>query len=198
MKYVIVSGSARPDSQSIRIAAWLERALQKQGNETVVIDLAEAYVPENTDALFNKESDESHQFAATKHHLNWCDGFIVVSPEWNGMTPGKLISFMQAVGRSFAHKPGLIVTNSKIRGGAYPASMLRGFATKNSHILWIPEQLIIRTNQDMLKDEPANDEDEYIQKRAHYVLDILRYYTETLTPGREKLYEGLSDFSNGM
>lgn len=114
------------------------------------------------------------------------------------MTPGKLIAFMQAVGRSLAHKPGLIVTNSKTRGGAYPASILRGFTTKNSHILWVPEQLIIRTNKDMLKDEPDNEDDIYIQKRADYTLGILRHYTETLTPGREKLFESLTDFPNGM
>lgn len=155
-------------------------------------------MPENTDALYDKESEETHAFQPTKHYLNWCDGFIIVSPEWNGMTPGKLIAFMQAAGRSFAHKPGLIVTTSKTRGGAYPASMLRGFTTKNSHILWIPEQLIIRTNKDMLKDEPVIDDDIYIQKRARYVLGVLRYYVETLTPGREKLLESLTDFPNGM
>ena len=193
-----MSGSARPNSQSIRIAAWLERELQKKGDETVVIDLAEAYIPENTDALYDKESEETHAFQPTKHYLNWCDGFIIVSPEWNGMTPGKLITFMQSVGRSFAHKPGLIVTNSKTRGGAYPASILRGFTTKNSHILWVPEQLIIRTNQDMLQDGASNEDDVYIQKRADYVLGILRYYTETLAPGREKLFESLTDFPNGM
>ena len=198
MKYLIVSGSARPNSESLRVAAWLERQLKARGDETVVIDLNEAYVPENTDALYDKESDETHAFQPSKHYLNWCDGFIVVSPEWNGMTPGKLIAFMQAVGRSLAHKPGLIVTTSKTRGGAYPASMLRGFTTKNSHILWIPEQLIIRTNQSMLQDEPTSDDDVYIQKRADYALDILRHYTETLSPGRQKLYEGLGDFPNGM
>lgn len=193
-----MSGSARPNSESIRVAAWLERQLQQEGDETVVIDLSEAYVPENTDALYDKESEETHAFHPTKHYLNWCDAFIVVSPEWNGMTPGKLIAFMQAVGRSFAHKPGLIVTTSKTRGGAYPASILRGFTTKNSHILWIPEQLIIRTNKDMLKDEPVSEDDVYIQKRAHYVLGVLRHYTETLAPGREKLFQSLTDFPNGM
>jgi multimeric flavodoxin WrbA len=172
--------------------------LKNDGDETVVIDLAESYVPENTDALYDKESEETHTFQPTKYYLNWCDGFIIVSPEWNGMTPGKLIAFMQAVGRSFAHKPGLIVTNSKTRGGAYPASLLRGFTTKNSHILWVPEQLIIRTNKDMLKDEPVSDDDIYIQKRARYVLGVLRYYVETLTPGRVKLLESLTDFPNGM
>lgn len=176
----------------------MERELQKLGDETVVLDLAQSYVPENTDALYDKSSDETHTFQPTKHHLNWCNGIIIVSPEWNGMVPGKLIAFMQAVGRSFAHKPGLIVTTSKTRGGAYPASILRGFTTKNSHILWIPEQLIIRTNKDMLKEEPESDDDVYIQKRARYVLEVLRHYTQTLTPGREKLYEGLTDFPNGM
>ena len=198
MKYLIISGSIRPQSQSIRISAWLERELQKEGDETVVVDLSEAYVPENTDALFNEDSDETHQFQPTKHYLDWCDAIIVVSPEWNGMTPGKLITFMQSVGKSLAHKPGLIVTTSGTRGGAYPASMLRGFTTKNSHVLWIPEQLIVRTDKDVMHDTPENEQDTYIQKRARYDLGVLRRYVEILAPVREKILEGLSDFPNGM
>lgn len=198
MKYLVVSGSARPTSQSIRIAAWLERELQKLGDETVVIDLSEAYIPENTDALDDKDSTETHQFQPTRHYLDWCDALIVVSPEWNGMLPGKLVSFMQALKSSVAHKPGLIVTTSATRGGAYPASILRGFTTKNSHILWIPEQLIVRANKEMLHDDSEEKDDLYVQGRARYCLESLRRYTTILAPERQKLLEGLSDFPNGM
>ena len=44
----------------------------------------------------------------------------------------------------FAHKPGLIVSISSGNGGAYPISELRSSSYKNSHILWIPENIIIR------------------------------------------------------
>ena len=198
MKYLIVSGSPRPNSQSIRIAAWLERELQKEGDETVVIDLSEAYVPENIDALDEGESKEAQQFQPSRHYLDWCDGLVVISPEWNGMTPGKLISFMQSLKRSVAHKPGLIVTTSAYRGGAYPSTMLRAFATKNSHVLWLPEQLIVRGSEDMFHDNTEEKDDLYIQKRARYDLSLLRKYTEILAPQREKLLDGLTDFPNGM
>ena len=43
-----------------------------------------------------------------------------------------------------AHKPGLIVSISSGNGGAYPVSELRSSSYKNTHIMWIPEQIIIR------------------------------------------------------
>ncbi len=198
MNYLIVSGSARPNGQSLRIASWLERQFPDQ-DETVVLDLSEAYIPWDTSALWDKDGEDTHQFAPTRHYLEWCDALIIVSPEWHGMAPGKVISFFQAAseGRLIAHKPGLIVCESDARGGAFPEAMIRGFTAKNSRINWIPEHLLIRFNHDMFLENPVRD-DEYIQKRARYCVDLLRHYTETLAPARQILLEGIENFPNGM
>lgn len=199
MKYLIVSGSARPNSQAIRIAAWLERQFS-DADETVVLDLSEAYVPFDTSALWDANSEASAQFAPVKHYLEWCDALIVVSPEWHGMTPGKLISFFQASaeGSVVAHKPGLIIGESNIRGGAFPEAIIRGFSSKNTRINWIPEHLLVRFNETKFMDNPEAKDDIYIQKRARYCLDLLRRYTEVLAPARGRLLEGIEEFKSGM
>ena len=49
----------------------------------------------------------------------------------------------------------------------------------------------------MFLDNPIGD-DEYIQKRARYCIDLLRRYTEVLAPARESLLEDIGNFPNGM
>jgi len=199
MKYLIVSGSARPNSQAIRIASWINQQFSSD-DEVELLDLSEAYIPEDTSALWDASSEATAQFASTKHSLEWCDALIVISPEWHGMTPGKLISFLQAAaeGRVVAHKPGLIIGESDSRGGAFPEAMIRGFASKNSRILWIPDHLLIRFNHDMFKINPETDDDRYIQSRVRYCLSLLRHYTEVLAPVRTQLLDGIEKFPNGM
>lgn len=198
MKYLIVSGSARPNGQSLRIANWLARQFP-ESDEMAVLDLHEAYVPWDTSALWDKESEGIRLFAPTRQLLEWCDALVIVSPEWHGMAPGKVISFFQAAaeGRVIAHKPGLIVGESDSRGGAFPEAMIRGFTSKNSRINWIPEHLLVRFNHDMFLDTPTGD-DEYIQRRARYCIDLLRRYTEVLAPAREHLLKDIQNFPNGM
>lgn len=201
MKYLIVSGSARPESEAIRISAWLERQFADT-DETVVLDLSRVFVPFDTSELWDEGSSATHEFAPVKHYLDWCDAIIVVTPEWDGMAPGKLISFLQAAAEvkdfALAHKPGLIVGESNARGGAYPMVMIRAYSGKNTHINWIPEHLLVRFNGDMFKDTPDNKDDIYIQKRARYCVDMLRRYTEVLAPVRGRLLEDIEQYKSGM
>lgn len=199
MKYLIVSGSSRPNNQSSRIAAWMERELQAQGDETVVLDLEHVWMPESDPStLWDKNSEETHKFQPTKHYLEWCDGVVVVCPEWDGMLPGRIINFFHCVGKSLAYKPALIVTNSNRMGGAFPEVILRGFASKNTRILWLPEHLIVRENETKFMDEPKDNADIYIQKRARFCLRMLRLATEKWTPSRPELLDILKEFPNGM
>ena len=198
MNYLIVSGSARPNGQSLRISQWLKNQFPDT-DDAKVLDLHQTYVPWDTSALWDSGSDDTRQFAPTKQLLEWCDGLIIVSPEWHGMTPGKVIAFFQAAteGKPIAHKPGLIVGESDSRGGAFPEAMIRGFTSKNSRITWIPEHLLVRFNHDMFLENPTGD-DAYIQKRARYCVDLLRRYTEVLAPARTTLLSDMENFPNGM
>ena len=78
-------------------------------------------------------------------NLSNADGFILVVPEYGGMaTPAAKNIFLLSGNGEFAHKPGLIVSISSGNGGAYPIAELRSSSYKNTHIMWIPENIIIR------------------------------------------------------
>ena len=51
---------------------------------------------------------------------------------------------------------GLIVSISSGNGGAYPISELRSSSYKNSHILWIPENIIIRNVKQFSQENMEN------------------------------------------
>lgn len=197
MKLVIVSGSARPSSQSIRVAAWLEqRATDFTDIET--IDLNQAFVPTDSNSLFDPDSDNSRRFQPLRQSMEAADAVILVCPEWHGMPPGKLISLMQSLGDSLAHKPVLLVTVSATRhGGAYPSEMLRGHAAKNTRLVWLPEYIIIRQVEAMLQDSPTG-EDEYIQQRLANALRLLSIYGQALAGIRTAARDQLADYPNGM
>ena len=82
-------------------------------------------------------------------------GFVLVVPEYGGMaSPNSKNLFLLANNGEFFHKPGLIVSISSGLGGAYPISELRSSSYKNSHIMWIPENIIIRNVESRKKKKP--------------------------------------------
>lgn len=197
MTIAVISGSARPNSQSVRVAAWIERQLSDR-HEVSVLDLSQTFVPEDASALFDKHSDESAHFLPTRQLLEAVDAVVVVSPEWGGMPPGKLVTFFQCIGDSLAHKPALMVTDSATRfGGAFPSEIIRGHAGKNTRIVWLPEYIIIRSVEQKFQEEPDAD-DSYIQARLRKALELLVDYGQTLAPVRPRLIDVLKDYPNGM
>ena len=65
-------------------------------------------------------------------------------PEYGGMATPNSKTFLVFNNGELFHKPGLIISVSSGTGGAYPISELRSSSYKNSHIMWIPEHIIIR------------------------------------------------------
>ena len=117
------------------------------------------------------------------------DGIIIVAPEWGGMVPGGLKNFLLYVtSQHAAHKPCLLVGVSASKGGAYPIAELRMSGYKNNRMVYIPDHLIVRNVESVMNSstpEKDNAEDAYIQKRAHYSLEVLEAYTYALRTMRE-------------
>ena len=96
----------------------------------------------------------------------------------------------------FFHKPGLIVSISSGIGGAYPISELRSSSYKNSHILWIPENIIIRNVEQYNPGNHGNEIPSWLDKRIDYCLNLLLEYSKYLGPIQKKINK--EDFKNGM
>lgn len=205
MKIAVISGSSRPQSQSLKISNWLVEKLKTLDTEPQLIDLYAFLLPTEVDLLnFKNEPKVQEAWAPIAAILEPSDGFVVVSPEWNGMAPPALMNFFAFASEStkpLAHKPGHMVTLSSASGGAYAAAQLRVFGPKNNHFFYTPELTIIRNCEKVFNSsqpEPGNNADEYLQTRALHGLKIFLDYAHALKTMRETTKLDLLKYPNGM
>ena len=66
----------------------------------------------------------------------------------------------------------------------------------NRHILWIPENIIIRNVEHFDPGNHGNLIPEWLNKRIDYVLNLLIEYSRCLRPVRKLINR--KDFGNGM
>ena len=199
MKISIISASHRMDSQSKRISSLLLDNLSKVYHklDTFVLDLADAALP-----LWSpKKRDSQGIWGATwnsiSENLKNSDGFVLVVPEYGGMaTPAAKNIFLLCGNGELAHKPGLIISVSSGNGGAYPISELRSSSYKNTHIMWIPENIIIRNVEEFNPGAHGKNIPKWLDNRIDYVLKLLLTYASNMKPIREIVNR--KDFGNGM
>ncbi len=199
MKISIISTSHRKNSESFRIARILKKEIVKINNK---IDFYNLDMFENKVPFWTSERSEDNKFwdkeiKKISSELFSSDGFIIVVPEYGGMaSPNSKNLFLIFNNGEFFHKPGLIVSISSGNGGAYPISELRSSSYKNSHITWIPENIIIRNVQQY---SPGNHGDlipNWLDSRINYSCNLLIKYSEYLMPIQKLINR--KDFSNGM
>ena len=104
--------------------------------------------------------------------------------------------FLLCSNGEFAHKPGLIVSVSSGNGGAYPISELRSSSYKNTHVMWIPENIIIRNVEEFNPGAHGDNIPEWLDNRIDYVLKLFLAYSSNMRPLRDIVNR--KDFGNGM
>ena len=199
MKISIISASHRINSQSKKISNFLHKHLlnHKLGLEIFSMDLAESSLP-----LWSPEKKSGmgiwgKTWNSISDNLKKSDGFILVVPEYGGMaTPAAKNIFLLCGNGELSHKPGLIVSVSSGNGGAYPIAELRMSSYKNTHIMWIPENIIIRNVEEFNPGSHGKNIPEWLDDRIEYVLKLLLAYASNMKPLREVVNR--KDFGNGM
>ena len=199
MKISIISASHRINSQSKKISSFIKDNLFKMDSEIDIniLDLAEAGLP-----LWSPEKKDGkgiwgENWNSISSNLDESDGFILVVPEYGGMaTPAAKNIFLLCGNGEFAHKPGLIVSISSGNGGAYPISELRSSSYKNTHLMWIPENIIIRNVEEFNPGTHGKNIPEWLDNRIEYVLKLFLTYASNMKPIREIVNR--KDFGNGM
>ena len=205
MKIGIICGSHRQDSQSGKVARYIEGALISQGlcDETWLYDLGGNPLPLWDESIWEGDPQWQKILAPLSEELKSCDGLVVVSPEWHGMVPAGLKNFflMWTAGGEVAHKPALIVTVSTADGGSYPVAELRMSSYKNSRICYLPEHLIIRYVDKVFNDDAEQnnpDAQEYFEDRLGYCLSMLREYALAFRQIRASGKTSLETYTSGM
>jgi NAD(P)H-dependent FMN reductase len=199
MKISIISASHRINSQSKKISNFLKNNLFKIDHnlDTFTLDLAHVALP-----LWSPEKKDGkgvwgETWNSISENFSNSDGFILVVPEYGGMaTPAAKNIFLLCGNGELAHKPGLIVSVSSGNGGSYPISELRSSSYKNTHIMWIPENIIIRNVEEFNPGTHGKNIPEWMDNRIDYVLKLFLTYASNMKPIREIVNR--KDFGNGM
>lgn len=188
LRYALIAGSTRNDSQSAKIARYLAArigALDPAATATV-IDLGHTPIEPWHEGLW-AGAPTSEAWNQTSATLAAADAFAIVAPEWNGMAPPALLNvFLMASKGELAHKPAMIVGVSGSVNGVYPVVELRNFGLKNTQICYIPDHVIVRDAAKVLNDgPPASDADTWLRGRVDYSLGVLGAYASGLRLVRE-------------
>ena len=199
MKISIISASHRKESESERIANLIGSKIKsnKPSINLFNLDLSFSNLPLWSPDKKNGSGIWGEHWKNISNELKQSDGFIFVVPEYGGMaTPNSKNIFLLCGDGELAHKPGLIVSVSSGNGGAYPIADLRSFSYKNTHIMWIPENIIIRNVQEYNPGNHGNSIPEWLDNRIDYTLEILLAYSLNMRPLRELINR--KEFGNGM
>ena len=199
MKISIISASHRMNSQSKKISVILQDNLFKIDSklDTFILDLAESALPLWLPEKKDGKGVWGETWNSISNNFNDSDGFILVVPEYGGMaTPAAKNIFLLCGNGELAHKPGLIVSVSSGNGGAYPITELRSSSYKNTHIMWIPENIIIRNVEEFNPGEHGKNIPDWLDGRINYVLQLFLAYASNMKPLRDLVNR--KDFGNGM
>ncbi len=201
MKTQIISGSHRANSQSMRVAQYLKSRIVGKGGTASITDLSHSKLPLWDEGVWAGEESWKQVWSPIEAELKAADSLIVISPEYAGMASPALKNFFLFCGGDLlAHKPALLVSVTvSVTNGAYPIQELRGSGYKNSHLLYLPEHLIVREVEHRFHGETASGEaDGYLRKRAGYCLDLLSHYEKALLQVRQSGVVNLQDYPFGM
>lgn len=204
MKITIVSGSHRKESQSIKIAGVVQKALEKykKCDEYYLIDLYGSSLPLWHENIWESKSRSAELLGQISNQLLSSDAFVIISPEWHGMVPSGLKNFFLMWGKGeLAHKPALIITLSSGDGGSYPVAELRMSSYKNNRICFLPEHLIIRNVESIFNINPVNNNSSaqlYFENRLDYCLKQLLTYGEAFKQIRASGDVSLDVYKSGM
>ena len=199
MKISIISASHRLNSQSKKISFMLLKNLSNRNSkvDTYILDLAESPLPLWSPEKKNGKGIWGKTWNSISDNLKKSDGFILVVPEYGGMaTPAAKNLFLLCGNGEFSHKPGLIVSISSGNGGAYPIAELRLSSYKNTHIMWIPENIIIRNVEEFNPGSHGKNIPDWLDNRIDYGLNLLLAYASNMKPLRTIINR--KDFGNGM
>ncbi len=202
MKYAIISGSHRVNSQSGKVARFIAARLAALNPEasSYVLDLGQSPLPLWDESIWQGDPTILSLWKPIADELKTSDAAIVIAPEWGGMVPPALKNFfLFAADGSLYHKPGLIVGVSASRNGAYPVAELRVSSYKNTHVQYISEHVIVRQVGDVLNEEtPQTDDDISLRKRLDYSLSVLAEYAKALQAVRASGVLNRKDYPFGM
>lgn len=141
MKYIVV-GTNRKDSNSKKIALFIQKIYSDLQETVEIIDLPEMNWANLPHGQFGEVSDPTWKSQIDK--ITKSDGLIMVVPEYNGSVPGALKMFIDywKYPESFVSRPVCFVGLGGMFGGLRPVEHLQQvFGYRNAYIF--PERIFL-------------------------------------------------------
>ncbi|MCH2535636.1 MAG: NAD(P)H-dependent oxidoreductase [Bdellovibrionales bacterium] len=155
MKYII-SGTDRPDSNSLKVSEYIQSIYKKASEEVEIIDVKDLDLNKLEGAHYGAELPKNMQEALDK--INKAEGLIFVVPEYNGSYPGALKLFIDhwSYPQSFEGRPVCFVGIGGRWGGLRPVEHLQQvFNYRNAY--QFPERVFITNVGSTLQNGDVSD-----------------------------------------
>jgi len=136
MKIIIISGSARPNRQSHKIALEVLKRLEALENiQPALLDVREKPLP-LLESIYRNHPNPTENMHHWKKELDQADAFLIVSPEHNGSYSGALKNTLDHFFEEYSNKPmGIIAVSAGALGGINAAMALQHFCLKVGGLL---------------------------------------------------------------
>ncbi|MNK08095.1 FMN-dependent NADPH-azoreductase [compost metagenome] len=178
MKYII-AGTDRPDSNTLKVAHYIQRIYKNLGEDVGVIDLREVKEHLHTGPHYGKDN-ETEGIKLYLEQVKNSDGLIIVCPEYNGSMPGILKYFIDhfRFPESFEFRPVCFVGLGGIFGGLRPVEHLQQvFGYRNSFIY--PERVFMMNVWKVISKE-GDVQDEMLKQLLNQQASGFQKFTKAL------------------
>lgn len=189
VKIGIIVGSTRPGRFAGQPANWIKALADERATDEVtfeLIDVEDAHLP----LLDEPMPPMMHQYSkdhtkAWADRIEGCDGFIVVTAEYNHSVPGALKNAFDYLNHEWRYKPVSFVSYGSAAGGARAVEHLRGIAGE-LHMYDLREQVLISNYWNNLNEQGEYQFGEEESKQAAALFDENIFWTMALKSAREE------------
>jgi NAD(P)H-dependent FMN reductase len=167
IKIGVIYGSTRPGRFCDKVAQWTARQVAKAGFETEPIDPL---------ALTD--------WGELRRRIGACDGFVVVTPEYNHGYPAPLKSLIDSVGAEWQAKPIAFVSYGGVSGGLRAVEQLRQVFAE-LHAMTIRDSVSFAGAWEQFDGAGALIDPERAERSMATMLGRLRWWAAALRTARD-------------
>ena len=193
MKLGIIIGSTRQNRSSARLATWIHHVAQEAAadDEWQLIDLKDYDLPQFDEPLPPMAGQRPTLSEGTVRYLEAmtaCDGFLIVTPEYNHGMPSALKNAIGLLDYQLMKKPVAIASHGVV-GGSRANEQVRLVINSNLGGVPVPTGLTFYGKvNDMISEagELSTDADPANTASAKKMIESLVWYADALRAAREK------------
>ena len=153
----IISGTDRPNSNTLKVAKWLQAHYQSlKGVDVDLIDLTQLKLSDVADGDYFKGPRGT--YLAAVERVTRAEGLVIVVPEYNGSYPGILKLFIDywRYPDTFEHRPVAMIGLGTRWGGLRPVEHLQqALGYRNSYVF--PNRVFLTHIKEVLKGGTITD-----------------------------------------